>query len=96
MKKAKGGEQYHSNGYSLKPVVDTYADIDINKVDAHRWQIIADILSPHDKKPSPSTKIAPACYFRRYLPIYEGFKNKSTPAIEKTSGTVLMFLRSPR
>jgi N6-adenosine-specific RNA methylase IME4 len=43
MDKAKGGQPYqehNSTGYILKPV-ETYDDLGIDKVDAHRWQTIA-------------------------------------------------------
>jgi ASC-1-like (ASCH) protein len=43
MEKATGGEQYHSTGWSLQPVVQTYSSIGIEKHDAHTWQTIAKV-----------------------------------------------------
>lgn len=41
MDKAKGGEQYHSTGSSIEPVVETYDELGIDKHDASIWQTIA-------------------------------------------------------
>lgn len=58
MEKAKGGQPYqekNSTGYSLQPV-ETYADMGIDKVDAHRWQTIAKIPVQEFEKQLEQTK----------------------------------------
>lgn len=51
MEKAKGGQPYQATGNSLKPVEtvpQTYAELGIDKRDAHTWQTFATNTSPEE------------------------------------------------